>query len=70
MRELRGIAASPGTALAPAYLFIDDYSSAIPSFSISSEEVESEYGRFLDAITMAKADVVSLRDKALKVAGE
>ena len=70
MRELRGIAASPGTALAPAYLFFDDYSSAIPSYPISGEEVASEYSRFLEAIEKAKIDVVNLRDKARSVAGE
>ncbi|MCX7028165.1 MAG: phosphoenolpyruvate--protein phosphotransferase [Spirochaetes bacterium] len=70
MRELRGIAASPGTALAPAYFFFDDYSSSIPSFSISSEDVASEFSRFLEATEEAKADVIVLRDKALKEAGE
>jgi phosphoenolpyruvate-protein phosphotransferase (PTS system enzyme I) len=70
MRELRGIAASPGTALAPAYLFFDDYSSAIPSFPIAGEEVASEYARFLEAIEKAKVDVGNLRDKARSMAGE
>jgi phosphoenolpyruvate-protein phosphotransferase (PTS system enzyme I) len=70
MKELRGIAVSPGTALAPAYLFLDDFGSSIPSFPISSDEIASEYSRFLEAAEQAKIDVGALRDKALKEAGE
>ena len=70
MRELRGIAASPGAAFAPAFLFYDDYNASIPSYPISSEDVESEFGRFTVAIEQAKSEVSILRDKALKEAGE
>jgi phosphoenolpyruvate-protein phosphotransferase (PTS system enzyme I) len=70
MRELRGIAASPGTAIAPAFLFYDDYNASIPSYSISNEEVGSEFDRFTVAIEQAKSEVAILRDKALKEAGE
>jgi len=70
MRELRGIAASPGTAFAPAFPFYDDYNSSIPSYSISSEDVDSEFERFTEAVEQAKEEVNSLRAKALKEAGE
>lgn len=70
MRELRGIAASPGTAYAPAFLFYDDYNVSIPSYSISSEEAESEFERFSEAVAQAKDGVKALRTKALKEAGE
>jgi len=70
MRELRGIAASPGAAFAPVFLFYDDYNASIPSYSISSEDVESEFSRFAVAIEQAKSEVSILRDKALKEAGE
>lgn len=70
MRELRGIAASPGTAFAPAFLLYDDYNSSIPSYSISSEDADSEFERFTEAVEQAKEEVSSLRAKALKEAGE
>ncbi|HWP68138.1 MAG TPA: phosphoenolpyruvate-utilizing N-terminal domain-containing protein, partial [Rectinemataceae bacterium] len=70
MRELRGIAASPGTAFAPVFLFYDDYNASIPSYSIPDEDIESEFGRFTVAIEQAKSEVSILRDKALKEAGE
>ncbi|MHB9152231.1 MAG: phosphoenolpyruvate--protein phosphotransferase [Spirochaetales bacterium] len=70
MRELRGIAASPGTAFAPAFLFYDDYNSSIPSYSISSEDADSEFERFTEAVEQAKEEVSALRAKALKEAGE
>jgi len=56
--------------LAPAYLFFDDDGSSISSFPISSEEVTSEYSRFLEATEEAKFDVGALRDKARSEAGE
>lgn len=70
MRELRGIAASPGTAFAPVFLFYDDYNASVPSYSIADEDIESEFGRFTVAIEQAKSEVSILRDKALKEAGE
>ena len=69
MRELRGIAASPGTAFAPAYLFVDDYNASIPSYSIASQDVEAEYARFTAAVATAKEEVAALRDRALAEAG-
>jgi phosphotransferase system enzyme I (PtsI) len=69
MRELRGIAASPGTAFAPAYLFVDDYNASIPSYSIASQDVEAEYARFIEAVATAKEEVAVLRDRALAEAG-
>ncbi len=69
MRELRGIAASPGTATAPAFLFADDYDASVPSYQIESTDIESEFSRFEEAIAAAKVEVTALRDKALAVAG-
>jgi phosphotransferase system enzyme I (PtsI) len=70
MRELQGIAASPGIAVAPAFLFYDDYNASIPSYPIANEDVESEFERFTDAIEQAKKEVTLLRSKAYKEAGE
>jgi len=70
MRELRGIAASPGTAFAPVFIFYDDYNASIPSYSISSEDIESEFERFYEAVEQAKEEVRALRSKARREAGE
>ncbi len=67
---MRGVAASPGTAIGPAFLFADDYSAPIPAYSIQAEESEGEYGRFEQAVNQAKEEVRVLREKALSVAGE
>lgn len=70
MRELHGIAASPGTAFAPVFLFYDDYNASIPSYSITHEDIGPEFSRFAEAVVQAKQDVSALREKALKEAGE
>ncbi len=70
MRELRGIAASPGTALAPVFIFYDDYNASIPSYAISDEDVASEFERFTEAVLQAKEEVGALRAKAFNEAGE
>ncbi len=67
---MRGVAASPGTAIGPAFLFADDSSAPIPAYSIQTEESEGEYGRFEQAVNQAKEEVRVLREKALSVAGE
>lgn len=70
MRELHGIAASPGTAFAPVFIFYDDYNASIPSYSIANEDIEPEFSRFAEAVLQAKQEVGALREKALKEAGE
>lgn len=70
MRELRGIAASPGTAFAPLFLFSDEDNVAIPSYPIAPGDVETEFARFNCALDKARKDVQALRAKALSEAGE
>ncbi|TXT46394.1 MAG: phosphotransferase system enzyme I PtsI [Spirochaetes bacterium] len=70
MREIRGIAASPGIALAPAFIFLDDYNAAIPSYPIESDHVDAEYRRFSEAIEFSKREVAGLKEKALAEVGE
>jgi len=70
MRELRGIAASPGTACAPILVFKDDFSTSVPAYPITEREVDAEYARYQDAVECAKAEVNALRAKALEDAGE
>ncbi len=69
MRELHGIAASPGTACAPVFIFKDDFSSSIPSYPIAESDVDAEYARYQGAVARAKEEVTALRDKALQDAG-
>lgn len=69
MREMRGIAASPGTAFAPAFLFFDDYNASIPSYPIALDDAGTEFARFGVAVERAKTEVQALRDKALRDAG-
>lgn len=70
MRELRGIAASPGVAYAPAFLYIDDLNVPIPSYSIMSEEIEAELERFNDANAKAKEEILALRAHAKQAVGD
>ncbi|MCE5256470.1 MAG: phosphoenolpyruvate--protein phosphotransferase, partial [Spirochaetaceae bacterium] len=70
MRELHGIAASPGTSFAPVLIFKDEFSSSIPSYPIMENEVESEYARYQAAVEQARVEVSALRAKAMEDAGE
>jgi phosphoenolpyruvate-protein phosphotransferase (PTS system enzyme I) len=70
MIELNGIPASPGIAVAKAFLFADEDGRAVPARSIQSSEVAVEWARFLAAAEKAKAEVTALRDKARDEAGE
>lgn len=70
MRELHGIAASPGTACAPVLVFKDDFSTSVPAYPITERDVDAEYARYQDAVECAKAEVNALRAKALEDAGE
>lgn len=69
MREIRGIAASPGTAAAVSFLFYEEEEQPVPSYAISADAISGEWNRFMEAVTLAKADVSQLRDRALHEAG-
>jgi phosphoenolpyruvate-protein phosphotransferase (PTS system enzyme I) len=70
MIELSGIPASPGIAVAPAFLFADEDGRAVPVRAIQGSDVADEWARFLAAVEKAKAEVTALRDKARDEAGE
>ncbi len=70
MREIRGIAASPGTASAPAFLFYEEEEPNVPSYSIEPGDIPAEWARFVAATGRAKEEVALLRDKALAEAGQ
>jgi phosphotransferase system enzyme I (PtsI) len=70
MIELNGIPASPGVAVARAFLFATEDSSAVPVRAIEESELPAEWERFLGAVAKAKVEVTALRDKARIEAGE
>jgi phosphotransferase system enzyme I (PtsI) len=70
MNLLSGIPASPGIAVAPAFLLAAEDASAVPVRPIAASEVAAEWERFLAAADKARADVTALRDKARIEAGE
>jgi phosphotransferase system enzyme I (PtsI) len=69
MKELRGIPASPGNAVAPAFIFFDEAELSVPAYSLEPSEIPDEWARFLGAVGKAKAEVTALRDRALEEAG-
>ncbi|HBE46519.1 MAG TPA: phosphoenolpyruvate--protein phosphotransferase, partial [Spirochaetaceae bacterium] len=69
MRITKGIAASPGVSIAPAFLFIDD-SADIPQYHITTADIPAELDRFHEASLLAKREIEALRDRAKLEAGE
>ena len=66
-KTLKGIAASDGIAIAPAYLLVEPDL----SFSKSSiSDVDSEVSRYKDAIEESTTEVEKIRDTAKKSLGE
>ena len=66
-KTLKGIAASDGIAVAPAYLLVE------PDLSFSKttvSDVESELARYKKAISVSTAEVEKIRDSAKKSLGE
>jgi phosphotransferase system enzyme I (PtsI) len=70
MKELRGIPASPGAAVAPAFVLVDEAETAVPVYALESSELPSEWARFLVAVGKARAEVIELRDRARSEAGD
>ncbi|MEN6363600.1 MAG: phosphoenolpyruvate--protein phosphotransferase [Rectinema sp.] len=70
MKEFRGIAASPGTATAPAFLFRDDEDAFIPSYFIEQNQTGAEMERFHEAVEKARTEIRALREKASIEAGD
>jgi len=66
---IKGIGVSPGVAIAPAFVYIDD-SGIIPQYPISIEDVQSEMARLHEASLLAKKEIEALRDRAKNEAGE
>jgi len=65
MKELRGISASPGIAIGEI-LFYTDQHTAVPRYSIESEEVDAEIRRFREAVEKARAELEELKEAAAR----
>jgi phosphotransferase system enzyme I (PtsI) len=70
MRTLQGIPASPGVAIGPVFVFLDDEDPTIPRYAVTERELDGEWGRFVVAVERAKDDIVILRDRAAREMGE
>jgi len=69
MREYRGIAASPGVAAAPAFIYREE-ELAVPDYSIPADKLDSEWKRFEKAVAQSSEEVKALRDRARETAGK
>jgi phosphotransferase system enzyme I (PtsI) len=70
MKELRGIAVSPGVASAPAFVLIEEDDAGVPDYALSAGELDAEWSRLGVAAEKARLEVTVLRDKALAEAGQ
>ena len=64
-----GIGVSPGVAIGGAHLFRQE-TTAVPQRSISAEQVEAEYARFLEALSASREQVMSVRERVGREIGE
>ena len=69
MEIRKGIAVSPGVAIAPA-IVLDSEQFRIPRRSIEPQEVDSELARFQSAVDRALAEVRELRQRVASDVGE
>ncbi len=69
MRILKGLPASPGIAIGPAFAFLDDEEPTIPRYAVAEPELASEWDRFVVAVGKTKDDVAAMRDRATREMG-
>lgn len=63
MLEFHGISASPGIAIGPAFLYLDD-SPRVPKYEVGLEDVTGELERFRTAVHRAREELDALRRQA------
>jgi phosphotransferase system enzyme I (PtsI) len=64
-----GIGVSPGVAIGAAHLFHQE-TTAVPQRSITTDQIEAEYARFLEALSASREQVVSVRERVAREIGE
>ncbi len=69
MKNLKGIAASPGVAIGKA-LLLDSENLSIPKRSIKDSDIPKEITRFEDALTKTRAEILNIRDKVTQEIGK
>lgn len=65
----KGILASPGIAIARAFVLVDDDPLMMPQ-KIYADDVKREIGRYNHALSRVKEDMIKTKDKMLKVLGK
>jgi phosphotransferase system enzyme I (PtsI) len=66
---LRGVGASPGIAIGPAFVMKDD-DLVVGRWEIPGDKVKSEIQRFKTALTRTQDEMLILREKAVKALGK
>lgn len=66
---LRGVAASDGVAIGPAFI-MEDEDVAIPRWEVPKDRLKSEVARFRYALGRTKDEMATIHTKALKVFGK
>ena len=69
MKILNGISASPGVAIGRVFL-LDSQEMAIAKKPIKESAIPREITRFQDALTITRAEILSIRDKISKEIGQ
>ncbi len=70
MKTLQGIPASPGIAIGPAFVFLEEEEPTIPRYSVNERELEGEWKRFMEAVDRARVEITGMRDRASREMGE
>lgn len=68
--ELKGIGASPGIAIGPAYVYDRSNQAKVEKATLSFEQVEAEIERLRTAISRAREGLILLRDHVARETGE
>ncbi len=64
-----GIGVSPGVAIGAAHLFRQE-TTAVPQRPITTDQIEAEYARFLEALSASREQVTSVRERVAREIGE
>ncbi len=63
MQEFHGISASPGIAIGPAFVYLED-NPRVPKYEVAFEDLASELERFRTAVRRAGEELEALREQA------
>lgn len=69
MEKLKGISASPGIAIGKVFFYLDE-TIRVPTYTISSDEIDTEKKRFFEAISKAALELENLKRTSANEMGE